>query len=283
MADLSATTRVLGVVGWPVEHSLSPAIHNAAFRVLDLAWVYLAFPVPPDRLPEALAGVRALGIAGANVTMPHKEQAVLLVDELTPEAERVQSVNTIVRKEDRLVGHNTDAPGFARFLREDAGLDVTGRTALLLGAGGAARACAAALADGGLARLIVALRDPDRVRPIRRALEGSDAVIETVPFPHAPERLSEADLLVNATPLGQRKERLPVQEFTARQAVVDLVYRPAATPLLEDARAAGAQAFGGLGMLLHQAALSIELWTGRIPPLPVMSAAALAELSTPTE
>lgn len=283
MAEPSATTRVVGVVGWPIEHSLSPAIHNAAFRVLGLGWVYVAFPVAPDRLPDAFGGFRALGVAGANITMPHKEQAALLADELAAEAERVQSVNTIVNTDGRLVGHNTDAPGFGRFLRQDAGLDPAGRTALLLGGGGAARACAASLADAGLARLLVALRDQSRDRALRRALDGTDTVIETIPFPHAGERLEEADLIVNATPLGQRKERLPVQDFTARQAVIDLVYRPAVTPLLEDARAAGAQAFGGLGMLLHQAALSIELWTGRIPPLPVMSAAALTELSAPSE
>lgn len=272
-------TTVTGIIGWPVDHSVSPAVNNAAFRQMELDWVYVAFPVPPGRLAEALTGMKALGIAGANVTMPHKDEAASLADDLAPEARRLGAANTIVRRDDALIGHNTDAEGFARFLA-DAGFEPRGRTAVLFGAGGAARACAATLADGGVARLIVAARTTERQNPLANAVEGTEVEVEWLDLSGGVTRVAEADLVVNATPLGSMGERLvPSSAFTSKQTVVDLIYRPPLTPLLEDARAAGARAHGGLGMLLHQAALSFELWTGRIPPLDVMSAAALADLS----
>jgi shikimate dehydrogenase len=279
VADPTAATKVAGIIGWPVEHSLSPAIHNAAFHTLALDWVYVALPVPPGNLPKAVAGLKALGIAGANVTMPHKEEAVMLVDVLAPEAARLRAVNTLVLREDSLVGYNTDAPGFHRFITRDAGFEPAGKAALLIGAGGAARACALALAEGGLARLVVSVRTPARTRLLTSALEGQAVTVDTVSLAGAEASLGEVDLVVNATPVGLAGERLPLAGFRPEQTVVDLVYVPPVTPLLEDARAAGARALGGLGMLLHQAALAVELWTGRLPPLSVMSAAALAELS----
>jgi shikimate dehydrogenase len=265
------------VIGWPAAHSLSPAIHNAAFAALDLDWVYVALPVPPGRVAEAVAGLRALGFAGANVTMPHKTEIADLMDERSEDAERLQAVNTIVVGPDGLSGHNTDAPGFERFLRRDAGFDPAGRRALLFGAGGAARACALALARAGLASLVVALRDPSRAEPLRRTLAGTVTEVSVVPFGDAPGR--PADLVVNATPLGARGESLPSPSLGPDVLTVDLLYRPSQTPLLASARAAGGPAFGGMGLLLHQAALSFELWTAQPAPLDVMSAAALAALA----
>ncbi len=270
-------TRTIGVIGWPVAHSLSPTIHNAAFIAMDMDWVYVPMPVPPGGLPAALAGLPALGFAGANVTMPHKTEAADLSDTRSEDAERLAAVNTLVVGPDGLAGHNTDAPGFDRFLRRDAGFDPEGRSALIFGAGGAARACALALARGGLARLIVALRDAVRVRGLERSIEGLGTDVSVTGFDEAGS--AAVDLVVNATPLGAHGEELPLPPLHADLLVVDLLYRPSSTPMQTAARAAGVPAFGGLGLLLHQAALSFELWTGQPPPLAVMSAAALAELA----
>jgi shikimate dehydrogenase len=275
------TTRTVGIIGWPVEGSLSPIIHNAAFAALELDWTYIPLPVSPGELEPALAGLVAMGFSGANVTMPHKTAAAGLVGELSEDAERLQAVNTLVVTTAGLVGHNTDAPGFDRFLRRDAGFEPQGKTALLLGAGGAARACALALARAGTSALTVAARDLDRAAPLRAMLEGSSTALRVVPFQEA--AAVEADLVVNATPVGDRGESLPLPRLHPGMLVVDLLYRPGATPMQASAKAAGVPAFGGLGLLLHQAALSFELWTGREPPLSVMSAAALAELSEPAE
>jgi shikimate dehydrogenase len=265
------------VIGWPVDHSLSPLIHNTAFLALDMNWVYLPLPVPPGELSAALAGLAALGFAGANVTMPHKTEAAALADVVSDDAKRLNAVNTVVVGPGGLEGHNTDAPGFDRFLRHDAGFDAAGRRALLFGGGGAARACALALARGGLARLTVALREPARAATLVSALDGLDVDVEAVEMAQA--ATSDAGLVINATPLGTHGEELPLPTLGPDVVVVDLVYRPAITPLQRSARAAGAPAFGGLGLLLHQAALSFQLWTGREPPLDAMSAAALAALA----
>jgi shikimate dehydrogenase len=265
------------VIGWPVSHSLSPTIHNSAFIATDMDWVYVPLPVPPGELAAAMDGLRALGFAGANVTMPHKDEAALLADVRSEEAERLAAVNTLVIGPDGIAGHNTDAPGFDRFLRRDAGFDPNGRSALLFGAGGAARACALALAGGGLDRLAVALRDPSRIAVLEAALSGTGTRVTVIDFDDAAG--ADVDLVINATPLGLRGEDLPLPPLRPDMLAVDLLYRPRVTPLLAAARSAGAAAFGGLGLLLHQAALSFELWTGAAPPLEVMSAAALAELT----
>ena len=276
---IRGTTRLAGVIGWPVEHSVSPIIHNAAFDALELDWVYVPLPVPPELVAEAVAGLPALGFAGANVTMPHKTEVAGLLDALSEDARRLESVNTIVVGADGVSGHNTDAPGFDRFIRRDAGFDPTGRSALLFGAGGAARACALALARGGLAELTVALRVPERVSALERALEGFETAVRGVPFDEA--GTARADLVVNATPLGGHGERLPLPPLGPGDLVIDLLYRPRVTPMVAAAREAGATAFGGTGLLLEQAALSFELWTAQPAPLDVMSAAAIAEVERP--
>jgi shikimate dehydrogenase len=274
---IGGATRLVGVIGWPIRHSLSPAIHNAAFSALGLDWVYVALPVAPNDVVGALLGLRALGFAGANVTMPHKSEIARLVDERSEDAARLDAVNTVVIGEQTISGHNTDAPGFARFLRDDAGFDPAGKTALLYGAGGAARACALALARASLGRLVVAVRDPDKTLGLREAIQDLPTELVTVRFEDAPHQA--ADLVVNATPLGGGGEELPLPLLGRETVVVDLLYEPAVTPLQTVAREAGAAVFGGLGLLLHQAALSFELWTARVAPLDVMSAAALAALA----
>ncbi len=274
---LQGGTRLAGVMGWPIEHSLSPTIHNAAYAALGLDWVYVALPVQPDAVAAAVAGLAALGFAGANVTMPHKEAVADVVDRRTEDADRLRAVNTIQFASGVVVGHNTDAPGFARFLERDAGFDATDRSALLFGAGGAARACALALARAGLTRLVVALREPVRSAALIAALEGLDTQIEVVGFDQAPG--SSVDLIVNATPLGMHGEALPLPDIGPATLAVDLLYSPVLTPMQAAVRTAGGVAFGGLGLLLHQAALSFELWTGQPAPLEAMSAAALAAIT----
>lgn len=274
---IAGSTRTVGVIGWPVDHSLSPAIHNAAFAALGLDWVYVPMPVPPGRVRAAIEGLRALGFAGANVTMPHKSSAADAVEELSDDARLLGAVNTIVVGREATSGHNTDVYGFDRFLRGDAGFDPEGRTALLFGAGGAARACALALARGGLAGLTVATRDPSTTDGVRSSLEGFGTAVSAVRLADA--ATETADLVVNATPLGAAGESLPLPVLGPRVVAVDLLYRPSSTPLQTAVRGAGGRAFGGLGLLLSQAAIAFELWTGQPAPLAVMSAAALAELA----
>jgi len=271
------STQMVGIIGWPVQESLSPIIHNAAFAALGMDWAYVPLPVAPGDLEAALSGLPAMGFVGANVTMPHKTDAARLVRDLSEDAERLHAVNTLVVGAAGLIGHNTDAPGFDRFLRRDAGFDPGGRSALIFGAGGAARACALALTRGGLGALTVAARDPTRAETLRAMIERLPSGVRAVSFDEAPT--VDADLVVNATPLGAAGEKLPHPRLRPGMLVVDLLYRPTITPLQAAAKEAGASAFGGLGLLLHQAALSFELWTGLEPPLSVMSAAALAEMA----
>lgn len=264
-----------GIVGWPLEHTLSPTIHNAAFRRLGLEWVYLPFPVPPEDLGAAVAGLRALGARGANVTMPHKEAVIEHLDGLSGDAETLGAVNTIQEVGGRLIGHNTDVDGFAGFLTSDAGLEIEGSTALVLGAGGAARAVVKALDDLGASAIAVACRDHRK----GALVAAISARAELLAWDQASDRTGVCDLIVNSTPLGMLgEEALPGAHFRRGQAVVDLVYGKGNTPLVTQARSEGADAWGGLGMLVHQASASFRIWTGQDPPIQVMSAAAIHAL-----
>jgi shikimate dehydrogenase len=214
---------------------------------------------------------------GANVTMPHKEKVLEHVDDLSGDARAIGAVNTIQRVGARLIGHNTDVDGFSEFLRGDAGLDARDRTVAVLGAGGAARAVVRALGDMGAAAIHVMARDQHRAAAL--AALGPPGIVEIHPDEAIPAVAGEADLIVNATPLGMDGEDSAAgASFGPGQAVVDLVYWPPQTPLLERARAGGAQAWGGLGMLVRQAAASFTIWTGQDPPLETMSAVALHTL-----
>lgn len=292
-------TRLAGVIGDPARHSLSPVMHNAAFRALGLDWVYLAFEVPAGEVEPALAGVRALGIEGLSVTMPHKAAAAAAVDLLSPTAGALGAVNTVVRTPGgELEGHNTDGAGFVDALVHDEGFDPAGRRCLVIGAGAAGRAVVKALADAGASTVVVVNRTASR-RAAAVALAGTagrEGVIADV---------AGAELIVNATPVGMAGTvaggaavaalagRSPgtsggadpalagidADALGPGQLVVDMVYHPPVTPLLELARSRGAVGVNGLGMLIHQAAHAFRLWTGEDPPLPVMSAAALGALA----
>jgi shikimate dehydrogenase len=267
--DISGSTQVVGVIGDPVEHSRSPAMHNAAFAALDLDWVYVAFPAPRGEGAAAVRAVRVLGLAGLNVTMPHKADAASECDELAPDAAALGAVNTVVHAEGSLVGHSTDGDGFLRALG-DEGVAVAGQRALVLGAGGAGRAIAHALGRAGAAVTVAA----------RRAAAARDAAAlapDGIPTDLTDIDVEQFEVIVNATPLGMRGEPPPFDttRLHADQFVFDTVY-PADTPLMLEARARGLRAAGGLGMLVHQGALSFALWTGVTPPIDVMRAAASA-------
>lgn len=264
----SAQTRLVGLLGHPVAHSVSPQIHAAAFAAADVDAAYLAFDVTPQDLPAAVGGLRALRVLGANVTVPHKRSALMLVDACTSEAEAVGATNTLFWQGDRLVGDNTDATGLQTVL---AALDVApGTTAVLFGAGGAARAAAVALGRLG-ARVEVVARRPEAAGEVARLAARVGADVGAVPDPR---------LVVNATPLGLHGEALP-ERFMALdtgQVALDLVYGPADTPFLAAARARGAVAEDGLGMLVAQAAGAFERWTGRSAPVEAMRRAARTAL-----
>ncbi|MGH2750406.1 MAG: shikimate dehydrogenase [Actinomycetota bacterium] len=267
----------VGVLGWPLEPTLSPLIHNVAFRQLGLDWIYLRWPVAPPDLPDAIRGMRALGAAGANVTMPHKETIVEHLDDLGGDAKAIGAVNTVQRSGDRLIGHNTDVVGFGEFLAGDAGFDPKGRSALVLGAGGAARAVVKALADLGAGEVTVAARRDEAGREVATlAAENSVEAARHIAWGRAAETVAGVDLVVNATSIGMRGETLLSDAvFSSQQCVVDLVYSPPTTPFIEHARSRGASAWGGLGMLVRQAAVSFTIWTGQPAPLEAMSAAAI--------
>ncbi|MEY2589182.1 MAG: shikimate dehydrogenase [Acidimicrobiaceae bacterium] len=270
---ITARTAVAGVIGSPVSHSLSPAIHNAAFAAVGLDWSFHAFEVAPGDAARALDGVRALGLRGLSVTMPHKEDVAGLVDTCSDDAAALGAVNCIVPRDGLLIGENTDGPGFIDALRDEASFDPAGRRCVVIGAGGAARAVVLALARAGASEVAVANRTSSR-GSVAAALAG--AVGRVVDL----DAVAGADLIVNATPIGMVDDGLPLdpQRIGRGQLVADLIYHPAVTPLLAAASEQGALALNGLGMLVHQAARAFRCWTGEDPPVAAMRAAAEAEL-----
>lgn len=272
----------VGVVGSPsqVARSLSPAIHNAAFQSLGIDGLYVGLPVRDGKLKESVRVLIESGMRGFNVTMPHKVAIIELLDRLEGEAEEIGAVNTVEVRGDQLIGSSTDGEGFVRYLEKDVGFGVPGAIAVVVGAGGAARSVVFSLARRGVAAVHVLAREAGRARALEPLAAGSEFSAEQIDGSKAAFLLGSADLVVNATPVGQLGESLPLASSTMRSGVVvvDLVYRPPVTPLMKMAQQAGASVHGGLGMLLHQAALSFRTWTGFEPPLEVMSAAALREL-----
>jgi len=274
---ITGQTRLVGVMGWPIKHSLSPQMHNAAFAALGMDCCYVPLPVPPDRVGEAVGGLRAMGFVGCNVTVPHKQAVQDHLDEVSEDAQAVGAVNTLVRRDDTWMGYNSDVPGFLESLTE-AGFVSRGKRALLLGAGGAARSVAYALTQAGAA---VTIMNRTEARAEALACDIADlfpdAALDTMPLsPVLLERKAEqADLLVNATTLGMwpEMERSPWPDdlaFPSRLTVFDLVYNPLRTRLIAQAEAAGARAISGLKMLVYQGAISFQWWFGIMPPVDVM-------------
>lgn len=284
---ISGKTKVCGIIGDPIEHTMSPAMHNAAFEKLGLDYVYVPFLVPKEALGRAIEGIRALGLRGLSVTIPHKVAVLPLLDKLDPLAEKIEAVNTIVNDNGVLTGYNTDASGFLQALAERS-IKLEGKRAVILGAGGAARAICFALADQGASTKVLNRRSGmERARELTsrvselsrskvRALEMNEANLRTV--------IEESDLLVNATSVGMSPDdgQTPVPGDLLRAGVVvfDIIYNPIQTRLLKEAEKKGAQTINGIDMLVWQGASAFELWTGAKPPVADMRKAALKTLKS---
>lgn len=273
-------TRPYAVLGHPVGHTLSPAMHNASFAALGLDAIYLAFDVAPEHLGRVLETMRHMGFGGVNVTVPLKEIAFQRLRDLDPSAGALGAVNTVEMTARGVRGHNTDGAGFLRALREAFGLQPRGMNVCLLGCGGAGRAVAVTCAREGAARLSLADLDPSRPERLAGELERTCPGLRAHPLP--PDKgvwcaaAREADLVVQATPVGMRRddpELLPVEAFRAGQTVFDLVYIYPRTAFMDAAATAGARVANGLGMLVHQGARAFQIWTGNDPDVSAMRAA----------
>lgn len=274
---LTGAARVVGVIGDPIAHSLSPPMHNAAFAALGMEWVYVPFHVRSEALGAAVAGLAALGVVGFNVTVPHKVAIVRYLDDVDPGARLMGAVNTVVRRDGGWTGYNTDGLGFLRSLRTEAGFEPRGRRILLVGAGGAARAVGVQLALEGAERVDVANRTYERAAALAELLRAQTGVAAR---PYALSELHPAvtqdyDAVVHTTSWGMAPHAdvpplVPADALHPHQLVCDIVYTPEETSLLRAARARGCRVLPGMGMLVHQAAAAFELWTGRTAPVDVM-------------
>ncbi len=278
-----------GVIGWPLGHTLSPAFQQAALDALGVSAVYRALPTPPEDVETRLREARCGEWRGLNVTIPHKLRVAELVDCRTPAAERLAAVNTVDARDGRLIGDNTDVEGFSRALTEHGHFDPSGRRAVLVGAGGAGRAVAWALADLGVEHLTLANRRRERADALAAALAGQPIAVTSCGLddPALHGELRAAALLVNATSLGMAGGPDPLAAPLPRSwlhdslFVCDIVYRPAETPLLAQARSIGCRVLGGLEMLVLQGAASLERWLGRPAPVGTMMEAARNALAAP--
>lgn len=283
-AKVFGTTRVIGILGHPVHHSMSPVMQNTAFEALSLDYVYVPFDVAPDDLQRGIDGIRALGFAGANITIPHKERVIDFLDWVSEEARAIGSVNTIVNDEGILKGYSTDGEGFMRAL-EAAGGTAKGSQAVVLGAGGSARAIVYALAKAG-AKVAVANRTFSRaveLADFMNVVLGSE-LIEPIALQSeaAGEAVRSANLLVNCTSVGMYPkvdcQPVPSEWLHKELFIFDQIYNPLETSLLRAARAIGLQTANGIGMLVYQGASSFKIWTGMNPPTDAMEKAVLTKM-----
>ncbi len=271
-------TKLFGIFGFPIGHTLSPVIHNAAFRSLNLPHQYLPFEVHPNRLKEAVSGVSALGIYGVNVTRPHKETIIPYLSRLTKNAQKIGAVNTVEVVKGQLVGHNTDGEGFLQSLLT-AKVDPADHSVILLGAGGAARAVAVSLLGKKIKTLTIIARSSERGNALVNdlsLLSSRKIKIMLHPFDSKPVFSNEPVLMINTTPLGMKQsDPLPYSPtaFGPEWILADLIYIPYKTPLLLAAEKMGLKIVPGLGMLLYQAALAFEIWTKQKAPVNVMKKA----------
>jgi shikimate dehydrogenase len=280
---VTGKTRVCGVIGDPIEHTLSPLMHNAAFQALNLDYVFLAFKVKSAEVANAAAGMRALNIRGLNVTMPHKSSVMNHLDRIDLSAQIVNSVNTILNKDSTLFGFNTDGVGALRALREN-GVELKGRKVLLLGAGGAARAIAYSMAKEA-DELAVLNRSVKPAQELSRLLQktfNKKIAVGSLSPGDVEHNLQDSDILINATSVGMKPKPddspVPPKLLRRNLAVMDIVYNPLETKLAKEAKAAGAKVVSGVEMLIYQGAASFEIWTGKSAPVEVMRQAALNHL-----
>ena len=271
---ISGKTRIFGIFGYPVEHTFSPGMHNAAFKKLAMDACYVPFAVPPEKLGDAVRALIPLGLRGLNITVPHKERVLAYLDELSEEARLIGAVNTIEVRKDRLIGHNTDGRGFLRALKEHGGYDPKGKKFLFIGSGGAARAVSFSLALAGAAQITFRDLDERKASLLAKDIRKKTGVsANTIREEALAEYAADADCLINATPLGLKKtDPMPIRAECVRKShlVCDLVYNPPETALLSMAGKRGAGRLPGLGMLLYQGVIAFELWTGTKAPVLTM-------------
>lgn len=275
---ITGTTKLLGILGDPVSHSLSPLMHNRACEELGLDICYVPLNVKADQLAMAIDGLRAMRFLGANITIPHKVSALALMDKLADSARNVGAVNTVVNKNGLLTGHNTDGAGFIRSLEDVTSIDYAATSVVLLGAGGAARSIAFALAEKKVSRIVIINRTQERAVELKRLLEHDFSSLEIVVKGTDDEYgddISAGKLVINATSTGLEADLKSapvwVDRLTIDHVVCDIIYRAQEkNPLLVAARDKGATTLGGLGMLLHQGVIAFHLWTGIEPPVDVM-------------
>jgi shikimate dehydrogenase len=281
--EISGKTRVCAIIGDPVIHSLSPAIHNAAFKELGINFVYMAFTVTNKELMTAIMGVRSLGIKGLNVTMPHKNAVIKYLDDVDMTAKEIGAVNTILSSHGKLIGYNTDGIGAMVALQKN-GLDLKRKKLVLLGAGGAAKAIAYNVVRD-VDELVIINRTPEKatifVNTLRKSV-GKKVKSRLLSFPVLKEELNDAHILINATSVGMypKSNISPVPSCLLRSDlnVMDIVYNPLETRLVLESKSLGAKVVSGLEMLIYQGAVAFEIWTNISPPIEVMKDAALSEL-----
>ena len=269
--QISGKTRIVGIIGWPVEHSLSPPMQNAAISQLGLDWAYIAMPVKPDDLENAVTGAQSQGFIGLNCTLPHKEALLDLIDEPDPAARRIGAVNTMHFTNRGILGYNTDTVGYVETVRKEADFNFKGSHVFQSGAGGVGRAMAGGAAQAGIRRLTLANRTADKAIALAEYLRDQFPkltvdVAGTVN--QAMYAAEEADLVANATSLGMKNGDpipVPTRILSSRHTVFDTVYAPAKTPFLIEAQKQGARPVGGLGMLARQGAASLRIWSDMEP------------------
>ncbi len=271
---IRGSTRIVGIFGDKIDYTLSPRMHNHAFAKLGMDYVYIPFQVRPDQLKGAVEAIRSLNLAGVNVTIPHKQAVLPFLDQISPIAKKIGAVNTIINNDGKLLGDNTDAPGFLESLKEDGRIDPKKKRVLLIGAGGTARAMAISLAAAGISKLVIANRTADKAKELSVWVDKLGAKLECYPVKLSAdslkEELSDSDLLVNATPSGSDFMPSDFHRFLSPNFFVfDAVYAKN-TSLVAAAKSAGVPALGGMGMLIRQGALSFSLWTGKKPPVELM-------------
>ncbi|RXT14787.1 shikimate dehydrogenase [Ammoniphilus sp. CFH 90114] len=277
-------TVMTGLFGNPVSQSMSPDMHNAAFKYLELNYAYAAFAISKENLPEAVRGIRALGFRGINVTIPHKVEVMKYLDEIDDEAREIGAVNTIVNQDGRLIGYNTDGQGFVLSLLEETGVQLKGKRVLMIGAGGAARAVAVSLARHGVQQIVVANRSQEKAEELAAHLKKhTDASAIQLNDLNA-QQFAETDLLINTTSIGMYPEvdvlPIPGEYLHKGLLVSDLIYNPLETKLLKEAKMIGAKTHNGMGMFIQQGALAFALWTQCDAPIDVMKETVLKKLKS---
>ena len=269
--------RIFGVLGYPAKHSLSPKMHNAAFKFLKLNACYKIFEIEPSKLKEFFATLQKRHIEGLNVTIPYKQTVLSYIKRTTPEARMIGAVNTIKVAGSKLLGYNTDGEGFIRHLKTDLKFDPCGKKISILGAGGASRAVCVYLCKAGAQRIAIYNRDRSKIINLMHILNMNGACTDLIAASHVADlRIEEADLLVNTTSVGMKEGAVSLvdsRHLHPGLIVYDLVYTRKNTRLLEDAAAKGCRTANGLGMLLYQGMLSFKIWTGCTPPKSVMEKA----------